>query len=536
MIFNAGIKNLYVLLFGSGVFFASYCLTGKVVDKSGDAVEGASVKLAHAGMSATSGTDGTWTIFVPSAVKSFLSKKILPAPMMKGATLFFVVSNDNENIKMSIYTLDGRLLYDALDRRLSAGFYSVNPLIRTLDAKIYAIQLQVGSETAFLKMTAINEVKNRDPILRNEPAAEIQGRLAKRAVTVDSVMVSKSGYVPAVKPVISYEDSINVVLELLVPAYYLNPPHPCYNRFIVDSCKKGDPTSACGGNCTVANGCNPPESQDKANLPKTFVCPRFMLFSTEMLQAAKDDARLYGWGDSNPPFNYGVVGHDPDIGGLDNGQSTCCQCYQIVYKKPEDSSPQPPDLPYPKPLVVQSFNTQASGGKGFDVFMGAGGYGAYNACFKDPAFGNTSKFNEFIYDKYPYQNPSGGGISFLRYEKQCKKNWPPTVADVQSSECQDTIEKLCDQAFVNASPQITEDTRRSCIETNKVTSLYHQNWNVFARRVRCPENLTRVTGCRLKEDKLPLPLPQAQTPDDAKANGFSDGYHTTTMQDCCKPT
>ena len=29
----------------------------------------------------------------------------------------------------------------------------------------------------------------------------------------------------------------------------------------------------------------------------------------------------------------------------------------------------------------------------------------------------------------------------------------------------------------------------------------------------------------------------AQTPADAKANGaFRDGYHTTTMQDCCKPT
>jgi hypothetical protein len=108
---------------------------------------------------------------------------------------------------------------------------------------------------------------------------------------------------------------------------------------------------------------------------------------------------------------------------------------------------------------------------------------------------------------------------------------------VLSAACQDKIKEMCDQALVNSSTQITEDTRRSCIETNKLTSLYHQNWNVMVKRIRCPDNLTRVTGCRLKEDKLPLPLPGVKTPADAKTNGtFRDGYHTTTMQDCCKPT
>jgi hypothetical protein len=59
----------------------------------------------------------------------------------------------------------------------------------------------------------------------------------------------------------------------------------------------------------------------------------------------------------------------------------------------------------------------------------------------------------------------------------------------------------------------------------------------MVKRVRCPDNLTRVSGCHLLEDKLPLPLPEVQTPADAKADGtFRDGYHTTTMQDCCKPT
>jgi hypothetical protein len=266
-----------------------------------------------------------------------------------------------------------------------------------------------------------------------------------------------------------------------------------------------------------------------------------MLFSPEMMQAAKDDAAAYGWGSGdNLPFNYGIVGHDADVGGLDENSSSCCQCYQLVFETPEPGSPKPPDLPWPKPLVVQSFNTAAGGGNKFDIFMGAGGYGAFNACYNDSAFENTTTFGEFMYDEFPWQNPGSGGIGFLRYQEECLgSEWPPTADALQSDACQNRIKEMCDQAYSAASPAMTETTRTSCIMSNRYESMYHQNWKVRAKRVQCPENLTRVTGCRLKEDDLPLPIPEVQTPQDAEADGTftaKDQYGTTTMQDCCKPT
>ncbi len=538
MKFYAILMNPCMLLLAAGVLYSSHSLTGKVIDRNNIGIEGALVELVSAGQSDTSGKDGTWSISVTGGIKPFMRNRLLPSPRLRGTTLFFVVTDDYENVKVSIYTLGGRFMYDALEQKLMSGFYRMSPLDRSLKPGIYALRLRIGNKTAYLRLPVINGIHMPGISLMNETNTVSAGRLEKRTVVIDSVKASKAGYAPAALPVNSYGDSITITLEALIPSYYLNPPNPCYNQFNVKGCIKGDTNSACRGNCTVANSCSPPESQDKSNLPKTFLCPRFMLFSTDMLQAAQDDARLYGWGDGeNPPFNYGIAGHDPDVGGIDDKQSSCCQCYQIVFKKPEVSSPQPPDLPYPKPLIVQSFNTAAGGGKNFDIFMSAGGYGAFNSCYKDPAFGSTTKFNEFIYDSFPYQNPGGGGISFLRYEKQCRKSWPPAVGDVQSSECQDLIKELCDQALARGSAQITEDTRRSCIETNKVESLYHQNWEIMVKRVRCPENLTRVTGCRLSEDNLQLPIPKAQTPADATASGgFSSGYTTTTMQDCCKPT
>lgn len=536
---KSGIPFLLSFILISGTLFSAEALSGTVIGNDSVMIKGATLKLVKANLSDTSKENGVWSITVPSAIQPTLRKRQLPQPVLVGNQLNFVVSGESELVKIRVYSINGQFLYDAVNSKLTAGFYRINPLRESFRSGVYTARIVVGNECSSFRLVAMNSAEAGSGLVY-QSAMDRQSRsqLEKRTVVIDTLKVSKSGYVPLDVPVTSYDAVMRVVMNVFVPAYQLNPPNPCYNQFFVKDCVKGDPNSACKGNCTVANSCSPPEDPSKSNLPKTFICPRFMLFSSEMLQAAKDDAKMYGWGDGNDaPFNYGVVGHDPDVGGVDDQESSCCQCYQIVFVKAEPSSPQPPDLPYPKPLIVQSCNTAASGPKGFDVFMGAGGYGAFNACYKDPAFSNTSKFNEFIYDGYPYQNPGSGGISFLRYPEECRKHWPPTVEDLESSPCQEKIRQLCNQAIVNGSIQVTDDTRRSCIETNKSISLYHQNWEVMVKRVRCPDNLTRVTGCRLKEPNLPLPSPDVKTLDDAKKNGtFRDGYHTTTMQDCCKPT
>jgi hypothetical protein len=529
----------------TALLFVSYAqvLSGKVVDGNGASVKDAIVRLVNAGLTDTTTSDGTWSLMVTATLEPQVRKIVLPSPILKGDMLYFAVNGPSAHVKAKVYTLSGKLLYTALDSRLNGGFYTLYPLENQRLKTIYMVRLQIDDNVSSFKLIANNGRGNSSELSAVKSMEEYHnasGKLAKRFVVIDTVKVSKSGYEIASVAINSYnEGPLTITLKANTPSYYLNPPNPCYNQFYVKDCIPGDPNSACGGECTVANSCSPPEDPSKANRPKTFICPRFMLFSTEMMQAAKDDAALYGWEKNGEiPFNYAIVGHDPDdgTGGLDDTSSSCCQCYQLVYETPETSSPKPPELPYPKPLIVQSFNTAASGPLGFDVFMGAGGYGAFNACYNDPAFNNTTKFNEFIYDKYPYQNPGSGGISFLRFP-ECIKGWPPTIDGVISEECQAKIKEMCDQALVNASEQITEDTRRSCIYCNRLESLYHQNWTVMVKRVRCPENLTRVTGCRLKEDKLPLPVPNVKTPADAIANGsFKSGYHTTTMQDCCKPT
>ena len=307
-------------------------------------------------------------------------------------------------------------------------------------------------------------------------------------------------------------------------SYALNPPDPCYNQYWVAGCETG----TCGGRCQVANACSPPEDPQKASLPMTFACPRFMMYSDEMAQAARDD-----WG-ASAPFVYGVVGHDSDQGGLDVGSSSCCQCYQLVFERPEPGSAQPPDLPVPKPMIVQSFNTAAGGGKNFDIYMGAGGFGAFNACVPGSYSGTaTTNFGHFLYTAFPSDYPGQGGIKAINIP-ECKVNGAVTVASLQSAACQGKISSLCNNTAA-PSATVTAETKNSCIQTNALAGFYHQNWQIRAKRVECPVGITKVTGCRLQPQGLPAANPSATTAATADSS-FRTGYTTTTMQDCCKPS
>ncbi len=331
-------------------------------------------------------------------------------------------------------------------------------------------------------------------------------------------------------------------------SYALPPPSQCHNQNYIDfqaGCIEGDPNSVCGGKCNVINACQE-NSTMKPYADTAFICPRFMLFSDQMLQAASDD----GLSD----FNYAVVGHDVDSGGIDAGtESTCCQCYQLVYATPSpsnerqclanpDSSADPTSaIAIPKPLIVQSFNTAATPTT-FDVYMAAGGFGANNSC--GPGLSPASASGLYLYTAYPPDGqPGQGGVKPVSLFQECKNetNWV-TQATLSSEACQSRVQTTCNM-LESSIPGLTEQSRRSCIESNSPTTPYHLNWAVYAMKVECPVHLTDVTGCKLSNQGLPAADPTVTTAAQAASDprfwttsGSGQMYETTTMEDCCRPS
>ena len=325
-------------------------------------------------------------------------------------------------------------------------------------------------------------------------------------------------------------------------SYALNPPKQCDNQFFVSGCQNGVASSPCGGVCSAANACEDISQKPKADVG--FLCPRFALESSEMAQAAVDD---FG---AASPFNYAIVGHDVDQNGLDGtAKSACCQCYQLVYSLPENEARVNGNgasaIEIPKPVIVQAFNTSAGGGQNFDLFMGAGGFGSFNAC--DPAFSSMkSPSGLYLYSSFPEEGePGSGGVNAATQLAGCKTTENlVTAATLSSATCVANMQSAC-MSFASSTltPQAVADSIQSCTRSNDAASYYHLNWEVYAKKIECPTHLTQVTGCKLAPQGLPAANPTVTTPAQAAADSSfkattSNGTHytTTTMQDCCKPT
>ena len=325
------------------------------------------------------------------------------------------------------------------------------------------------------------------------------------------------------------------------------PPKQCGNQNYVQGCIAGNSTTPCAGQCvSFANACQE-NAATKGATATAFACPQWMLFSDAMKQAAILDG--------NSAFNYAVVGHDVDNnGGIDGtDQSSCCQCYQLVYDYPSPSldnealvdpsnktDPQSA-IPIPPPLVVQSFNTATNGPDDFDVFMAAGGFGGNNAC--DPSSSQKDVSGLYFYTTFPTDSTNQGSVKPAANYTQCKTtlNWV-TTASLSTTSCQTAIQTACDQFAAN-SAEITQESTNSCITSNSPNTFYHLNWYVHAMKVECPSHLTDVTGCKLAPQGLPAVNPNVTTAAQAAANssfranaGNGNHFSTTTMQDCCKPS
>ncbi len=325
-------------------------------------------------------------------------------------------------------------------------------------------------------------------------------------------------------------------------AYALPPPRQCDNQFFVPGCQHGVASSTCGGVCAAANACE--DITQKPGADVGFLCPRFGLESTEMLQAAIDD---FG---ASAPFNYAIAGHDADRNGLDGtANSSCCQCYQLVYSLPENEAQVMGNgasaIAIPKPLIVQAFNTAAGGGQNFDIYMTAGGFGGFNAC--DPGFSSQkSASGSYLYSAFPEQGePGSGGLNAATQVDGCKNTQNlVTMATLSSATCVSNVATACNTiASTTLTSQALADSVQSCLKSNDPASYYHINWQVYAKRIECPTHLAQVTGCKLAPQGLPAADPNVTTPAQAAQDssfksmaGNGSHYSTTTMQDCCKPT
>ena len=188
---------------------ASASLTGRIVDQSGAPLSNAIVQLLSAGVADTTAADGQFTftttgVLVPAA--SSLKQSISCA----NGIISFTISSEAEPVTIRVFDVSGRQVAPSFTQELSTGEYSFDALSliksaalgkifiarASLDGKMYSYKISflAGERRGLMGSGRGNDVRSSG--------------LSKRETTVDSLKVSKSGYVTSTLPVSSYDAAL----------------------------------------------------------------------------------------------------------------------------------------------------------------------------------------------------------------------------------------------------------------------------------------------------------------------------------------
>ncbi len=320
-----------------------------------------------------------------------------------------------------------------------------------------------------------------------------------------NVRVEKGATLTVNAPIVQLTDGFHVEAEATVHMVFVASREPLWGWGITTGILGNQPNDRPPDPDVSDSQCNQETTQPNPG----FSCPHLMLMSMDMELAAQRDG--------NDWAHYAVAGLGTD--------SECGRCYQLDFRAPENSSfpggfgISPGGLPE-KPLIIQAANSGGDVSSGqFDIYMGAGGFGANNACSADcdtnQCCGTPCKGNQYegtCHDFTLGNSCYGGGI---RIDHLNTVNLTP--------------EEACEKA-APGDDWVSVSMRYSCIQSTR--RKYHWNWRVAWAEVECPDSLIRATGLMRKNNVTSgLPKPSETLLDGKPINGW-----TTSMEDCCKPS
>jgi hypothetical protein len=257
--------------------------------------------------------------------------------------------------------------------------------------------------------------------------------------------------------------------------------------------EKGPPGPSVRYNQNIPSACT-----SNVEGPVGYACPHMLMFSTDMILAAHYD-------NLSNDFHYAIAASHSDL--------DCGKCYQIqiVHTNSEEFLPQ---------LVVQIVNSGNDVRPGqFDLFVGGGGLGLFNACSND------------CRTKHCAGGPCAGvGMFDGSFEA-----WTPGggcfLGGIRGVDGDNhTTWDMCTQ--LSASRGYKDQALfQSCYLSNVLG--YHRNAEYTRSiHIQCPPGLQALTGLGRTDENT---LPRASLTNDLPIVCKGESSITTFM-DCCKPS
>ncbi len=207
--FKGGVVLLFVSLF---VFYVSasvpVAVSGKVKALSGGKpVAGAIIKLKKVNVVDTSDGQGAFLLSTSAALFAPTTPNTENISFQNDLLIFNLTKPQPVSIEM--FDMKGNLLARVKDRPASAGVFRFNLFNSPFAANMMVIRAAIGNKVSSFRYLPLNG-KSRSAGIS---AASAEGKLAKIAATVDTLIVTATGFLDKKQAISSYTQTVTVSLD-----------------------------------------------------------------------------------------------------------------------------------------------------------------------------------------------------------------------------------------------------------------------------------------------------------------------------------
>ncbi|MBN2036418.1 MAG: hypothetical protein JW768_06715 [Chitinispirillaceae bacterium] len=185
-------------------------ISGKVANQAGKGIANATLTLAVKKTTATTGSDGSFTLATTGTAFTLLQPQSTTITLNRDV-INFSLANPSP-VKVEIFDVKGNVLKKEVLQNAQPGFYRFNIAENCRTTNLLVVHASIGKREMTFRYLPLNNGKQtvNSSVETSVPAG---GTLAKIAAVIDTLKVTATNYTEKKVAITSYDTTVNVTLD-----------------------------------------------------------------------------------------------------------------------------------------------------------------------------------------------------------------------------------------------------------------------------------------------------------------------------------
>jgi Glycosyl hydrolase family 99 len=194
-------------------------ITGTIKNQDGKAISGATVSLKKANLSATTKTDGTYSLAGNAvAIFPYCNGRVRQKPWIDKANVRFCITEEVSRVHIAVFDVQGKCVSSLQNGLLHKGNYALNPFAQRPASGLYLVSVDIDGDRTLFKapLFPFSAAGISHKVIDQSASSS----LGKKADAVDTLVASAAGYVTTSQAVSAYSGAYDFTLPYDYNIYY----------------------------------------------------------------------------------------------------------------------------------------------------------------------------------------------------------------------------------------------------------------------------------------------------------------------------